>query len=71
MFASNGVRPAFLRLHVEHAATTFSHVCGPFWMRGMTWSKVSSDVFSVQYDTYIDLSKIFLSLRFYVESMVV
>lgn len=30
MFASNGVLPAFLRLQVEHAATTFSHVCGPF-----------------------------------------
>jgi hypothetical protein len=42
MRASFGDWPPFLRLHVEQAATTLSHVVWPPRDLGMRWSKVRS-----------------------------
>src|SRR5262245_35487995 len=44
MCACLGVRPPFLTLHSTHAHTTLSQAERPPWLRGTTWSRLSSVV---------------------------
>src|SRR5690606_753023 len=49
MAASSGVRSRLRALHDLQHATTFSQLVGPPRLRGMTWSRVRSDVCVPQY----------------------
>src|SRR5262249_39008052 len=42
--AWRGVRPPFRTLHFRHAQTMLSQVDTPPWLRGTTWSRLSSAV---------------------------
>src|ERR1043166_7832146 len=67
MCACLGVRPPLRTLQSTHAQTMFSHVVVPPWLRGVTWSRLSSLVgyFRPQYWHWLwSRAKMFRRLNF-------
>ena len=67
MFACRGVRPPLRTLQSTHAQTMLSQVVPPPWLRGITWSRLSSVVgnFFPQYWHWLwSRAKMFRRLNF-------
>src|SRR5204863_7729909 len=67
MLASRGVRPPFRTLQATHEQTMFSQVVWPPWLRGTTWSRLSSLVgnfFPQYWHWLLSRAKMFRRLNF-------